>query len=177
MKNYNKEGQKLPLFGIGPYLIYGMALLDLIGILLSGNILSSGIVQGIWIWCFRIPGIILIPLGIFIWYMGALGSKMDDYIENNKLQTGGIYSWVRNPMYVGVWFLITGITLMWHNAWLLILIPVDWIIMTIVLKNTEEKWLLNLYGVEYAEYKASVNRCIPIKRKVKIRGREAERQC
>ena len=50
---------------------------------------------------------------------------------------------------------------MWHN-WLLVpMILVDWIIMTIVLKNTEEKWLLDLYGEEYAEYKEHVNRCIP----------------
>ncbi len=26
LKNYMKEGQKLPLFGVGPYLIYGMAM-------------------------------------------------------------------------------------------------------------------------------------------------------
>lgn len=42
---------------------------------------------------------------------------------------------------------------------------VGWIIMTIVLKNTEEKWLLDLYGKEYADYKKRVNRCIPWKRK------------
>ena len=50
---------------------------------------------------------------------------------------------------------------MWHN-WLLVpMILVDWLIMTIVLKNTEEKWLLDLYGKEYAKYKKQVNRCIP----------------
>lgn len=27
--------------------------------------------------------------------------------------------------------------------------------------STEEKWLLDLYGEEYAEYKKNVNRCIP----------------
>ena len=25
LKNYMKEGQKLPLFGVGPYIVYGMA--------------------------------------------------------------------------------------------------------------------------------------------------------
>lgn len=92
MKNYTKEGQKLPLFGIGPYLISSISLLSAAGLILSGNILSSGIVDGMWTWVFRIAGIIFIPLGIFIWYMGALGSKMDEHIENNKLQTGGIYA-------------------------------------------------------------------------------------
>ena len=27
LKNYSKEGQKLPMFGVGPYLIYGIAFL------------------------------------------------------------------------------------------------------------------------------------------------------
>ena len=26
LKNYNKDGQKLPLFGIGPYTIFGMVI-------------------------------------------------------------------------------------------------------------------------------------------------------
>ncbi len=38
------------------------------------------------------------------------------------------------------------------------------LIMTIVLINTEEKWLLDLYGNEYADYKKRVNRLIPWKR-------------
>ena len=40
-------------------------------------------------------------------------------------------------------------------------IPIDWFILTVVLINTEEKWLLKVYGDEYAEYKKRVNRCIP----------------
>lgn len=32
--------------------------------------------------------------------------------------------------------------------------------MTVVLMSTEEKWLANLYGKEYDEYKSRVNRCI-----------------
>ena len=30
-----------------------------------------------------------------------------------------------------------------------------------VLKNTEEKWLSELYGQEYLDYCKKVNRCIP----------------
>ena len=160
MKNYVKEGQKLPLFGIGPYLISSLAMLSLIGIILSGNVLSSGRVSGIWFWVFIIAGILFILSGIFIWYKGALGSKMDEYIENNKLKTDGIYAWVRNPMYSGVWYTIIGIGLMCHNWWLIVIQIINWGIMTIVLKNTEEKWLENLYGEEYMEYKSQVNRCI-----------------
>ncbi len=164
MKNYVKEGQKLPMFGIGPYLISGIGLLTLIGLILSGSLFKSGILQGSWIIVFRIIGIILMVLGFFIWYTGALRSGMDENISENILKTDGIYSWVRNPMYSGWWIIMIGLILMWHNAWLLIIPVINWGLMTIVLKNTEEKWLLDLYGKEYEEYTKRVNRCIPCKR-------------
>ena len=100
-------------------------------------------------------------LGIVIWFIAAMRSGMDENITGNKLKTDGIYSWVRNPMYTGCWFIIIGITFMWHNYWMIPMVVVDWMILTVVLKNTEEKWLLNIYGEEYALYKKRVNRCIP----------------
>jgi len=90
---------------------------------------------------------------------------MDNNIAENKLKTDGIYAWVRNPMYSGWWILITGISLMWANAWILITPVINWMIMTIALKKTEEKWLLDLYGDQYVAYLKQVNRCIPWKRK------------
>lgn len=151
------------MFGIGPYLIYGTAFLNAIVIVLTSYIFKVGIMEDIWVWIFRIAGGLVIALGIFIWYIGAVRSDMDENITENKLKTDGIYSWVRNPMYTGCWFIIIGISFMWHNYWVLPMIIVDWTIITIVLKNTEEKWLLDVYGDEYAEYKKRVNRCIPWK--------------
>ena len=142
-------------------MVWGMAALTIIGIMLIGYVFKTGFLSGLWIWLFRIVGGLLIIAGIAVWFIGAVRSDMDNNIENNKLKTDGIYAWVRNPMYSGWWIAITGITLMWHNAWMLILPVINWLIMTVTLINTEEKWLLNLYGEEYAEYKIRVNRCIP----------------
>ena len=163
LKNYNKDGQKLPLFGIGPYMIFGMGLVTLIGIILFGYVFKIGILEMPWIMVFRITGALLIVSGIFIWFIGAVRSDMDDHIESNKLKTSGIYAWVRNPMYSGWWIAFAGITFMWHNIWMLVLPVINWIIMTITLINSEEKWLLDLYGAEYETYKTKVNRCIPWK--------------
>ena len=161
LKNYMKEGQKLPLFGVGPYIVYGMGVVTVVGIILSGYVFKIGILESPWVLIFRIIGAVLIALGIAVWYIGALRSDMDESITDNKLQTKGIYAWVRNPMYSGWWILMIGITLMWHNVWMLILPVINWCIMTISLKNTEEKWLLKVYGKDYEEYKKRVNRCIP----------------
>lgn len=159
--NYVKEDQKLPLFGVGPAMIFAMALLTVLAIILFDYVLKIGIVGGVWTITFRIFGILFTIAGIIVWFVGAVRSDMDNSIANNKLKTDGIYSLVRNPMYSGWWMLIFGISLMWHNAWLLFIPFINWLIMTLTLINTEEKWLLETYGEQYAEYKKHVNRCIP----------------
>ena len=165
MKNYIKEGQKLPLFGVGPYIVYGMAMVTILGIVLFSYVLKVGMLNAPWTYIFRVTGGIFVALGAIIWYIGALRSDMNNSIAENKLKTDGIYAWVRNPMYSGWWILITGISLMWANAWILITPVINWMIMTIALKKTEEKWLLDLYGDQYVAYLKQVNRCIPWKRK------------
>ncbi len=165
MKNFIKDGQKLPLYGIGPYIVGGMAGVTIVFIVLFSYILKIGILNSPWDLIFRIIGGILIALGLLIWAIGALGSGMDKNISENELKTDGVYAWVRNPMYSGLWMLFFGIGLMWHNVFLLITPVINWGIMTVVLKRTEEKWLLDLYGDKYRQYLRYVNRCIPWKRK------------
>lgn len=163
MRNFVREEQKLPLFGIGPYLVYGMVALTAAGIVVFSYILKTGILHSPWVLILRLAGLLLMAGGAVIWFIGALRSEMDESIIANRLKTDGIYAYVRNPMYSGIWIFSAGISLMWHNVWLLVTPVINWAIMTIVLKNTEEKWLLNLYGEEYANYKKRVNRCIPWK--------------
>ena len=161
MKNYVKEGQKLPLYGVGPMIVFGMGAVTVIGIILFAYVWKIGVLEASWVPFCRIAGALLIVLGLAVWFIGALRSDMDASIAENRLKTDGIYAWVRNPMYSGWLFLIFGIVLLWHNLWLLLIFPIDWLIMTVVLKKTEEKWLDELYGKAYEEYCGSVNRCIP----------------
>ena len=101
LKNYNKEGQKLPLFGVGPYMVWGMGVVSLIGVILIGYVFKIGELYKPWTMIFRIIGILLIVAGIAVWFIGAVRSDMDNHIENNKLKTSGIYAWVRNSMETG----------------------------------------------------------------------------
>lgn len=161
LKNYIKEDQKLPLFGVGPHIVVAMAAVTIIGIVLFGYVFKIGILNTPWTWIFRTAGAILIIAGIVIWLISAFCSGMDESIAENKLKTDGIYALTRNPMYNGWWLMISGITLMWGNAFMLILPFVNRLIMTVILINTEEKWLSDLYGDEYNEYKRKVKRFIP----------------
>ena len=105
MKNYVKKGQKLPLYGVGPMLVFAMGAVTAIGIILSAYVWKTGILEGPWALLCRIAGVLLIVSGLAVWFIGALRSDMDASIAENRLQTGGIYAWVRNPMYSGWWML------------------------------------------------------------------------
>jgi len=160
-----KKKEHLPVFGIGPFLVAGMAIVAAAAIAVFYYWLKLGTLSGFPAVSLRVIGIALILAGLIVWFIGAIRSEMDDHIKENRLKTDGIYACVRNPMYSGWWMLITGISLMWHNIFLIPVIFINWGIMTVVLKATEEKWLRELYGQEYEDYCKRVNRCIPCKRK------------
>ena len=85
-------------------------------------------------------------------------------IQTMEFKTTGIYARTRNPIYFS-WLLSSiGITLTMHNMWLLILIPIQWVLLTVIIRNTEEKWLYELHGEAYKDYCARVNRWIPLKK-------------
>ena len=117
----------------------------------------------------RIPliiiGIVFILFGIYLWINAVIVCKLDDNIRSNKLVTTGVYAYVRNPIYSAVLLVFTGAIIIANNLYLLVLPVIYWTFLTILMKNTEEKWLLNLYGDEYINYCKKVNRCIPFKRK------------
>ena len=163
MKNYINKNQKMPLYGIGPFLILAVALISLLGIILSLTVLSGGTVKGTGKLLFNFAAFLLISSGFLIWFFGAVHSDVDSYIKENRLKTDGIYSWTRNPMYTGLWFVLIGILLLFHNLWTLLFIPIEWILLSMVLKRTEERWLKELFGEEYERYCKKVNRLLPIK--------------
>jgi protein-S-isoprenylcysteine O-methyltransferase Ste14 len=116
----------LPIFGIGPALVAGIALVNAIAIVLFCYVFNFGTLSGTSAWLLRIIGIALIVVGLTVWFIGSMRSGMDENIKENRLKTDGIYAWVRNPMYSGWWMLITGISLMWHNVFLIPVIFINW---------------------------------------------------
>lgn len=115
---------------------------------------------------FAVIGIIMIFTGGALWYSAVFHAKVDSCIKSNTLATTGIYAYVRNPIYSAILIACTGALFLANNLWLLILPFVFWVILTVMMIYTEEKWLKRLYGKEYEEYCKRVNRCIP-----KIRAR------
>ena len=151
----------LPLFGVGPLYVLCVVLLTVAAVLMRNmSFLASGKIASL-----RVPmlvlGIILIVLGVCLWILAAIVSKIDANIVKNHLVTSGAYSWVRNPIYSAFMIISTGIVLILGNLWFLVVPVLDWVFMTVLMKRTEEKWLLKQYGKDYEEYCSRVNRCWP----------------
>lgn len=156
-----KNKEHLPVYGVGPIIVNPILVLTIVGIILS----VYGFFDFGKIAVLKIPlliiGIILIGFGLWLWYAANYREKVFDCITENKLVTTGVYAMVRNPIYSAFLLVCIGAVLIANNLVLLIIPVIGWIYMTIMLKNTEEKWLRNLYGQEYVDYCKRVNRCIP----------------
>ncbi len=159
------KNKHLPLYGIGPIYVGIILIMTILFSILSFKRIIPYFQFNILKILFIIIGILLIILGIYIWYQGAIKSKLDDNIIKNKLVTTGIYSYTRNPLYTAFIFIFAGILFIMNNLYLLVLPIIYWLLLTILMINTEEKWLKGLYGKEYIDYCKRVNRCIPIKRR------------
>ena len=76
----------------------------------------------------------------------------------NSLQTAGIYSASRNPMYVSLLLFYTGLAFIVGNWWTLILLPVLFLIVQEYVIKREEKSLNRTFGQQYSDYKTKVRR-------------------
>ena len=162
--NKQSGNEHLPIYGVGPFYGIAVIVLTVAGVIISTmGLLPGGMLHNpVLVTAFVMLGVLVIVGGFIVWKSAALGKgTIDEYIVSNTLCTTGIYRIVRNPCYSGIVMMCTGLLLIAHNLWLLILPFVFWIAMTIMLINSEEKWLKDLYGQEYIDYCAKVNRCIP----------------
>lgn len=103
----------------------------------------------------------MIMFGFYMDLSAKMKSKLFEKVADNILITDGIYAYVRNPVYGGMFLVCLGAVLIVNNLLLLVAPLVCWIYMTLFLIFTEEKWLVDMYGEEYKEYCKKVNRCIP----------------
>lgn len=101
---------------------------------------------------------LLILLGIYLWI--GQGRKIRMYIEKGILATKGGYGIVRNPIYSGILFVLTGIFLAIQSWIMLATIPINYLVLKILLKR-EDDVLIHVFGQKYTDYKKQVNPIIP----------------
>ncbi len=155
------SNKPLSRFGIGPVyagLVFAMTLAALVlnhfGVL-PALMLQSGSFP------LKLLGAVFVVIAAVLWVNAVIIMRIAQHISKNELVTSGSYAWVRNPIYTAIMFLMWGLLLQSGNLLLLILCPVHHLLMTVLVKRTEEKWLAERYGKAYLDYCEAVNRCIP----------------
>lgn len=78
----------------------------------------------------------------------------------NSLQTTGIYSVTRNPMYLGLLILYTALGLLIGNLWTFIFIPVLILVINTLVIKKEESYLERTFGKTFSDYKIKTRRWV-----------------
>lgn len=110
-----------------------------------------------------LSGIALIVIGgvcalTAIRQLSNAGTNVPTYLPAKLLVTRGIYALSRNPIYLGMTLLYSGLALISGSAWCLIfLIPVL-LVMEFGVIRREEKYLQRKFTTAYADYKTRVRR-------------------
>lgn len=77
------------------------------------------------------------------------------------LVTTGPYAYSRNPMVLGLLFLLLGVALLRGSISGLIMVPIIGVIIALYIKTFEEKELVRRFGSNYEKYRRNVPMIIP----------------
>lgn len=113
----------------------------------------------------RWVGVALFAAGgaLRLWAVFVLGRRFSGLVAiqgDHKLQTGGVYRWVRNPAYLGMEIHLLGWALTFRSLAGVALVAFG-LIPLIARMHSEEKLLRAHFGAEYEAYFARTWRLIP----------------
>lgn len=119
-----------------------------------------------WSWA-QYAGIASIAVGavILLWCIWEFAHRgrgtLAPFDEPRRLVVHGLYEYVRNPMYVGVVFMLLGESLFFWSGPLLVYTTLFFAAFNVVVMGFEEPRLRSKYGAEYEQYCQRVARWIP----------------
>lgn len=158
----NKSEKNLPLYGIGPVIVFGQLLIAGGAIAISYKFKWDCYEYEMLNIPLKIIGILSVIFGLYLNYSAKHISNLFENVSENRLIQDGIYRYVRNPVYSAAFFVSIGTVCMTNRLILLVAVGIIcWSYMSLLLVVTEEKWLRDLYGKQYEDYCNRVNRCIP----------------
>ncbi len=108
-------------------------------------------------------GLVGIGAMLFAWTLWTFArhrTTVNPYLGATALCTNGPFRFSRNPIYLGDWFLLAGVSLLLQTAWPLAFAPLIWIMLRFGVIRHEEAHLEAKFGDAYRTYKARVRRWI-----------------
>ena len=116
---------------------------------------------------FYIPGIILLAAGGIIAFTTAMTFVISGkgtpapFDSPKEFVSAGLYRYVRNPMYIGGFFLFEGFALI-NFSLSMVIFPLLWLIVVhLFVVLYEEKTLEKKFGSSYLHYRQKVRRWLP----------------
>jgi len=88
----------------------------------------------------------------------AAGTHVEPWKASTTLVTEGIFSHVRNPMYVGGALLLVGLSILLASDWMLVMTVLFFLVLHVGVVRREERYLEAKFGDAYRAYKARVPR-------------------
>ena len=107
-------------------------------------------------------GYLLLTLGLILW--GAAVIQLMTGFSKGKLVTTGAYGLVRNPIYSSVTFFILPAVALLTLTWVYVVASVFLYVGVMLFIGKEEKQLAEAFGKAYEDYRARVDRLIPLKK-------------
>ncbi len=107
-------------------------------------------------------GIVLLIPGLILW--GAAIIQLLTGFSKGKLVTTGAYSIVRSPIYSSVLFFVFPAVALLTSTWVYFVPSIFLYVGVMIFIGKEEKQLTQVFGREYEDYMARVDRLIPFKK-------------
>jgi protein-S-isoprenylcysteine O-methyltransferase Ste14 len=109
-------------------------------------------------WPLLSAGVLL--MGWFEWAMRHAGTPTNPYKPVSHSATEGPFSYTRNPAYLGMTMIYTGIAGLANALWAILMLPGALLVIQRGVIEREERYLERKFGEEYLHYKARVRRWI-----------------
>ena len=110
------------------------------------------------------PGVTAL-IGVMAVFIGVLfvGTAAAELRRHEGLVEDGPFEFTRNPIYVGLALVYSGLAVATQLTWALLLLPVVLFAVDKVVVAREERYLLSTYGDEYRHYLAATPRWLVAK--------------
>lgn len=85
-------------------------------------------------------------------------TKPEPWKPSSVLVLNGAYRFTRNPMYLGMLSIATGLALAAGGLWTMLTVPLIWMVLNFHVVAREEAYLRRRFGRPYEEYQGKVRR-------------------